>query len=166
VQRDGKIQRDNGVCENRRSVVFFSSFGPTRTAGCKPNEVEVPRVIGQSLERARDRLALTPLQAKLVYKPAAPGQAVGVVLDQRPRRGRLSSYDEVVLVLAKPEHGVVPELAGATLRKAREQLRKVGLRAEVVAFAGGPPGRVVSQIPRSGVAAAPGMAVRLVVSRG
>jgi penicillin-binding protein 1A len=166
VQRDGELQQDNGVCDNRYSVVFFSGQGPTRTAGCKPNEVEVPRVIGQSLERARGRLALTPLTAKLVYKPAAPGQAVGVVLDQRPRRGRLSSYDEVVLVLAKPEHGVVPDLGGATLRKAREELRKVGLRAEVVAFTSGPPGRVVSQTPRSGVAAAPGMAVRLVVSRG
>ncbi|MEX1357761.1 MAG: PBP1A family penicillin-binding protein [Gaiellaceae bacterium] len=166
VQRDGAIQRDNGVCANRRSIVYFSGYGPTRTAGCKPNEVEVPRVIGQSLDRARERLELTPLTAKLVYKPAAPGQAVGVVLDQRPRRGRLSSYDEVVLVLAKPEHGVVPELAGATLRKAREELRKVGLRAEVVAFTDGAPGRVVSQTPRSGVAAAPGMAVRLVVSRG
>jgi penicillin-binding protein 1A len=166
VQRDGAIQRDNGVCDSRRSVVYFAGYGPTRTAGCKPNEVEVPRVIGQSLERARERLELTPLTAKLVYKPAASGQAVGVVLDQRPRRGRLSSYDEVVLVLAKPEHGVVPELSGATLRKAREELRKVGLRAEVVAFTDGPPGRVVSQTPRSGVAAAPGMAVRLVVARG
>jgi membrane peptidoglycan carboxypeptidase len=166
VQRNGLIQKDNGVCDNTHSVVYFAGFGPTRTAGCKPNEVEVPRVIGQSLERARERLALTPLTPKLVYKPAAPGQAVGVVLDQRPRWGRLSSYDEVVLVLAKPEHGIVPELAGATLRKAREELRKAGLRAEVVAFTDGPPGRVVSQTPRAGVAGAPGMAVRLVVSRG
>jgi penicillin-binding protein 1A len=166
VQRDGVIQRDNGVCDNTHSVVYFAGYGPRRTAGCKPNEVEVPRVIGQSLDRARDQLALTPLTAKLVYKPAAPGQAVGVVLDQRPRRGRLSSYDEVVLVLAKPEHGIVPELTGVTLRKAREELRKAGLRAEVVAFTDGPPGRVVSQTPRSGVAGAPGMAVRLVVSRG
>jgi penicillin-binding protein 1A len=166
VQRDGTIQRDNGVCENRHSVVYFAGYEPSRTAGCKPNEVEVPRVIGQSLDRARKRLELTPLTAELVYKTAAPGQAVGVVLDQRPRRGRLSSYDGVVLVLAKPAHGVVPDLAGATLRRAREELRRVGLRAEVVAFTDGPPGRVVSQIPRSGVAAAPGMAVRLVVSRG
>ena len=166
VQRDGRIQKDNGVCEDAHWVVYFGGFGPARTAGCKPNEVEVPRVIGLSLERARDRLALTPLTAKLVYKPAAPGQAVGVVLDQRPRRGRLSSYDEVMLVLAKPRHGIVPELAGVTLRKAREELRKAGLRAEVVAFTDGQPGRVVSQTPRAGVAGAPGMAVRLVVSRG
>ncbi|MEX2210551.1 MAG: PBP1A family penicillin-binding protein [Gaiellaceae bacterium] len=166
VHRGGRILRDNGYCNNRRSVVYFSGFGPERTAACKPNEVEVPRVIGLSLAKAEARLALQPLEAKLVYKPAAPAQPVGVVLDQRPRRGRLSSYAEVILVLAKPQHGVVPDLTGATLRQARARLRKVQLRAEVVSFTDGPPGRVVSQTPRAGVAAAPGMAIRLVVARG
>jgi penicillin-binding protein 1A len=166
VQRDGKVQRDNGVCETRVEVVYFSGFGPKATANCKPNEVEVPKVVGMTRERAESRLALQPLTPKLVYKPAAPGQRVDIVLDQRPRRGRLSSYDEVVLVLAKPQFGVVPDLTGVTLRKARERLRKVKLRAEIAAFIDGPPGRVVAQTPESGVAAAPGMAIRLVIARG
>jgi beta-lactam-binding protein with PASTA domain len=166
VNRDGRILRDNGLCQSSRYVVYFGGVGPARTAGCKANEVEVPRVVGLRLKKAEARLALQPLTAKRVYKPAAPGQPINVVLDQRPRRGRLSSYAEVILVLAKPMQGVVPDLTGATLREARARLRRVRLRAEVVAFTDGPPGRVVSQLPRSGVAAAPGMAIRLVVARG
>lgn len=166
VQRDGTVQQDNGVCKNRVAVVYFAGFGPERTANCKPNEVEVPKVIGMEVGKAEARLSLQPLTPKLIYKPAAPGQRVDVVLDQRPRQGRLSSYDEVVLVLPKPEFGVVPDLTGVTLRKARQRLRKANLRAEIAAYTDGPPGRVVSQTPPSGVAAAPGMAVRLVVARG
>lgn len=166
VQRDGKVQLDNGVCASRVEVVYFSGFGPKATANCKPNEVEVPKVVGMTVERAQSRLALQPLTPKLVYKPAAPGQRVDIVLDQRPRTGRLSSYDEVVLVLAKPQFGVVPDLTGVTLRKARQRLRQVQLRAEIAAFTDGPSGRVVAQVPASGVAAAPGMAVRLVIARG
>jgi penicillin-binding protein 1A len=101
LHRDGRIQRDNGICRDPHLVVYFAGAGPTRTARCKPNEVEVPRVVGQPLARARARLVSTPLTPKLVYRPAAPGQPSGIVLDQRPERGRLSSYDEVVLVLAK-----------------------------------------------------------------
>ena len=166
VNRNGTIRRDNGLCEGRRSVVYFGGLGPARTAACKPNEVEVPRVVGLGVAKARQRLALQPLTARLIYKPAAPGQPVGVVLDQRPRRGVLSSYDEVVLVLAKPQHGIVPDLIGATLRQARDRLRRIGLRAEVVAFTEGEPGMVVAQTPRRGVAAAEDMAVRLLVGRG
>jgi penicillin-binding protein 1A len=167
VQRDGRVQLDNGVCHSRVEVVYFAGFGPKRTANCKPNEVEVPSVVGRTLEQAQVRLASQPLTPVLRYKPAAPGQRVDVVLDQQPRRGRLSSYDNVVLWLAKPLHGVVPDLTGVTLRKARERLRKVRLRPEVTAFTDeGPSGRVVAQVPQSGVAAAPGMVVRLVLARG
>ena len=166
VQRDGSVQLDNGVCHRRVAVVYFAGFGPERTANCKPNEVEVPKVVGMEVGKAEERLTLQPLTPKRIYKPAAPGQRIGVVLDQRPRRGRLSSYDEVILVLPKPQLGVVPDLTGVTLRRARQRLRKANLRAEIAAFTEGPPGRVVAQTPPSGVAAAPGMAVRLVIARG
>jgi hypothetical protein len=37
----------------------------------------------------------------VVYRRAFPGQPLGVVLDQRPPRGRLSSYERVVLVVGR-----------------------------------------------------------------
>jgi penicillin-binding protein 1A len=101
VQRDGRIQRDNGLCTSRRLVVYFAGSEPSRTANCKENEVDVPNLLGQKLARAKQRLALVPLTAKVVYRHAFPGQPLCVVLDQRPRRGRLSSYQRVVLVVGR-----------------------------------------------------------------
>jgi penicillin-binding protein 1A len=101
VQRDGRIQRDNGLCNSRRLVLYFPGSGPSRTANCKENEVDVPNLLGQRLARAKQRLADVPLTARVVYRHSFPGEPAGVVLEQRPRRGRLSSYQRVVLVVGR-----------------------------------------------------------------
>jgi penicillin-binding protein 1A len=166
VERDGAVQRDNGLCQSPREVVYFVGAGPRRTANCKPNEVDVPTVVGMTLGEARDRLAEQPLESTVVYKWARPLQRTNVVVDQDPRRGRLSSFDEVTLVLGKPRYGLVPDVRGTALAKARRMLGKRRLRSEVVRYSEGPPGQVVSQSPRPGVAAARRMTVKLVVARG
>jgi penicillin-binding protein 1A len=162
VQRAGKLELDNGYCDNARTVAFYGGV-PLPTANCKPNEVEVPRVVGQPIDRARARLQAQPLTPTVVYKPATPKQRLGVVLGQFPAGGTLSSYDKVTLVLAKPLHGVVPKLVGLSLRKAKARLQKRHLQATVT---GGSTGRIVSQKPAGGVAAAPGMTVTLVGAGG
>jgi membrane peptidoglycan carboxypeptidase len=116
VWRDGVLQLDNGHCRETSFVSYFSGGGPSHTANCKPNEVEIPRVIGMTVTRAKIRLAAQPLTPNIVYKPAQPKQRIDLVLDQFPRKGRLSSYDTVTLVLAKPLHGVVPTVLGRALR--------------------------------------------------
>ena len=169
VLRDGRWRLDNGYCRDTIPVSYFSDSTLPKTAGCKPNEVEVPRVVGLSYEAAKARLALQPLEAQPIYKPAAPGQRLGIVLGQIPSMGaRLSSFDTVRLVLAKPLHGVVPNLLGLKPATARKRLSRLHARA---VFRKGPPGEglpghVISQVPRPGVAAAPGMRVTLVVARG
>ena len=35
---------DNGLCTTREEVVYFAGTGPTKTANCLENEVEVPDV--------------------------------------------------------------------------------------------------------------------------
>ena len=163
VDRDGVVQLDNGLCRERFEVVYFAGLAPRRTAKCLPNEVEVPHLLGERLADARNRLALTPLTPVLVYKPAEQGQRVDVVLDQFPKKGRLSSWDKVTLVLAKPLDGLVPRVAGLPLERARARLRKVGLVAVVEYRAGRTPGIVLSQKPAGGRAAERGMPVTLVV---
>jgi penicillin-binding protein 1A len=163
--RDGQVQLDNGRCRDTSLVVYFSGKGPAATANCRLNEVEVPNVVGSTLATARIRLEAQPLTPQPIYKPATAGQRVDVVLGQFPKKGRLSSFDKVTIVLAKPQHGVVPEIVGLNLRRARAQLRKLKLTPSV-RFGSGKAGRVVSQDPVAGVAAAPGMRVRLVVGRG
>jgi penicillin-binding protein 1A len=157
--RDGRIELDNGLCKSTSLLVYFAGRAPSHTAHCKRNEVDVPNVVGWTVTGARTRLAAQPLQAQLVYKPATAGQRVGVVLKQFPAGGTLSSFDRVTLVLAKPLHGVVPKTVGMSVRAARVRLLKLKLVPQVT----GKAGRVVAQNPRAGVAAAPGMKVRLVV---
>jgi membrane peptidoglycan carboxypeptidase len=162
--RDGQVQLDNGRCRDTSLVVYFSGKGPAQTANCRLNEVEVPNVVGSTLATARIRLEAQPLTPQPIYKPATAGQRVDVVLGQFPKKGRLSSFDKVTIVLAKPQHGVVPQTVGLKVRQARAQLRKLKLTPSV-RFGSGKAGRVVSQVPVAGVAAAPGMTVRLVVGR-
>jgi penicillin-binding protein 1A len=160
--RHGEIERDNGVCNQTTQLVFFSGEEPKHVADCKPNEVEVPNVVGNTVADAKARLAGQPLSATIVYKPALAGQKVGVVIGQIPAGGRLSAHDAVTLVLGKPQHGVVPRVVGLTVDKARDKLDP--LRVDIT-VAGDGTGRIVKQTPRWGVAAAPGMRVTLSVRK-
>ena len=163
--RDGRLQLDNGYCKETVLIAYFSGRGPGRTANCKPNEVDVPRVVGQTLAQAKAQLAAQPLSATVVFRPARPKQRLGVVIDQFPRSGRLSSFDTVTLVLAKPLHGVVPNVVGLSLARARVKLRAAGLSPRAPENVP-KTARVVAQEPRPRVAAAPKLAVTLTVRAG
>jgi penicillin-binding protein 1A len=163
VQRGGQLMIDNGVCRGARSVWIFSEEGPKRTAGCKPNEVEVPRVVGSTLDEAKQRLAAQPLQYEVLYKPAARGQRLDVVLGQIPAKGTMSAHDKVILVAAKPRFGVVPTVVGLPVERAVRRLERLNLQPAVV---GGSTGRVIRQKPHGRIAAAPGLRIQLVVSTG
>jgi membrane peptidoglycan carboxypeptidase len=162
----GSLQLDNGNCREAVTLQFFAGRTPSREADCKPNEVEVPNVVGKPLSLARIQLDAQPLSIEVAYRAAKPGQRLGIVLGQYPRVGRLSSYDTVKLIVPRARWGAVPNVVGLDLRRARQRLRKVELDPLVVRFADGRPGRVVAQTPRAGVAAAPDMKVSLVVARG
>ena len=162
--RNGQTELDNGSCRDTQLVVYFDGRGPAKTADCKLNEVDVPSVVGRTLAEARARLEAQPLTPETIYQPAAPGQRVGAVVRQFPSGGTLTTYGKVTLVLAKPLHGLVPRVVGLTLRAARARLEKVKLRA-AVRLSDGTAGQVLSQEPGPGVAAAPGMTIRLVVGR-
>jgi penicillin-binding protein 1A len=166
VWRDGRLQLDNGHCRDTVLISYFAGRGPGKTADCKPNEVQIPRVVGMTVSRARFTLAAQPLTPNIVYKPARPKQRLDLVLDQFPRRGRASSYDTVTLVLAKALHGVVPSVVGLSLRDARGRIRARGFVPAIERFAEGSAGRVLAQVPAPGVAGAERLRVRLVVGHG
>jgi beta-lactam-binding protein with PASTA domain len=88
-----------------------------------------------------------------------------VVVRQSPKNGTLSSSDTVTLFVAKSLHGVVPRVVGLQLARARRSLARAELDTWVVPAKRGRPGRVLFQVPKSGVAAAPGMAVKLLVAQ-
>jgi penicillin-binding protein 1A len=159
--RDGHVELANAYCRDTTEVVYFGSSGPARTANCKPNEVDVPRVVGQPVAAAIARLAGQPLEAKLVYKPAKPLQKLGVVVAQYPAGGTLSSHQRVLIVVAKPLHGVIPKVVGLSVAAAKAKLALTKLSVLVEGD-----GKVVRQDPPPGVAAAPGLSVRLSVQPG
>ena len=166
VWRNDKLMLDNGNCRNSFPLVYYSGAGPTAVAPCKPNEVDVPNVIGMKLDEAKTRLALQPLNSEVLFQRAKPLQRPGVVIRQIPEKGTLSSYDKVIIILAKPVNGLVPDVEGLTLAEARAKLKSLGLRLRAGAFVQGRSGRVVAQQPRAGGAAKPGMTITLLLGRG
>jgi penicillin-binding protein 1A len=162
VYRNGQLELDNGNCRNPKLLLYFSGEQPARTADCKVNEVDVPRLVGQTLGQARARLAAQPLTPAYVYEPAKPGQKLGIVVRQYPARGTLSSYSKVTLVLPKALQGEVPKVVGLRLSRAEARLERYHLKWKVN---GSPPpaAKVIAQSPRWHVAAKRGLVVTLVV---
>ncbi len=165
--RDGRLQLDNGYCRDTESIEYFGDSGPTHTANCLPNEVDVPNVVGEPVGRAKTVLAGQPLAATVVYRPAQPRQRVGVVVKQFPAGGRhLSSGDRVTIVLSKALEGLVPNVVGMTVDRAKARLKR--LKLEVTISPSDAPGsaRIVAQSPRAARASAPGMGITLAVKGG
>jgi hypothetical protein len=163
VWRNGRLQLDNGNCNFVSTIWYFSGRGPADTANCKPNEVDVPRVVGKTLAAAETRLRSQPLTPMVVYKPARPLQRTDIVIAQIPAAGTLSTYDKVTLVLAKPLHGKVPRVVGLPVSAAKSKLERLKLKVDV---SGPDDGRVVSQTPPAGVAAAKDAKIKLVAKGG
>ena len=110
----------------------FSAGGPSRTANCRANEVQVPNLIGVRRAAAVSRLQAQPLKPLIVYKAARPLQWPNSVVAQIPSPlRRLAANDQVTLVLAKPLHGIVPRVVGLPLNAALPKLEKLHLSPNV-----------------------------------
>ncbi len=165
VEREGRWQLDNGLCRGARRLVYFSGQGPDETADCKANEVQVPRVVGMTEAVAVAMLTAQPLEVMTIGVPARPGRRPGVVVGQDPRTGGLSAGDAVRLKVTVARHGLIPNFVGSSLAGARREIRRLRLEPQVVA-APGPRGAILTQSREAGVAAAPGLRIRLVVGDG
>jgi hypothetical protein len=128
----------------------------------KPDEVELPSLIGLDVNEAGARLlaiGLTDPRIELVPYAGTPSSKlqVGQVVAQEPAPGQRGSY--VRLQLAG-----VPDLTGLSATEAAKVLKHVGLELE-----GQSPGtkaaaaRVVAQMPEAGTHATRGSAVKLVL---
>ena len=166
VYRNNEWMLDNGNCRDSHQVLYVIGYEPDERAPCKPNEVDIPRVVGAKLRFARDRLLSMPLTPEVIFRPAKPGERLGVVVDQIPKRGTLSSWDEVRIVVPLATHGKIPNVVGLTFQEARQKLARWSLGGFIDAFVDGENGIVVGQKPSAGLAAGPNMTIRLIVGRG
>jgi penicillin-binding protein 1A len=167
VFRGNRWLLDNGNCRNVREILYFAGSGPTAEAPCKPNEVDVPKVVGARRWVAEQELLRMPLTPEIIFRPAEPGERLGRITEQIPAGGTLSSWSTVRIVLPRALHGRIPDVVSQPLAKARARLAARRLAGFVEAYVDGRrPGTVVAQFPRAGRAAAPNMTIRLVVARG
>jgi penicillin-binding protein 1A len=165
VRRDGKWEQDNGYCRGTKLIAYFSGLGPDTEADCKPNEVSVPFLVGMTKDGAAARLAEQPLDANVVYAPAKAGRLPGLVVSQDPRSGGLSANDAVTIWVSKAEHGTLPNFVGSSLADVTREAARLKIRLHA-RTGPGRAGTVLRQAPDPGVAAAPGLRVRLVVGDG
>ena len=165
VYRNDHWYVDNGNCEDSRTIMYVAGYGPNERAPCKPNEVDVPRVVGARLADAKARLLSMPLTAEIITRPAGPGEPLGRVVAQFPARGTLSTWETVRIVIPKSTNGRIPDVLGLTLANARHRLARQDLAGFVEAYADGKPGVVLAQSPHAGLAATKNMTVRLIVGR-
>ena len=87
------------------------------------------------------------------------------MLGQKPSKGRLSAYDHVTLIVAKADARSRASLIGLLVERAKQEVRAARARGAKwsrrrrASRAGS-----IFQLPRAGVAAAPGMHVRIAVA--
>ena len=100
--RDRKLELDNGNCRGATIVQFFTGAGADDDRGLQAERGRRARTsIGVTLDdRRRRTCSASRCCPRCVYKPAQPGQRLGVVIGQIPRSGTLSAYDKVKLVVA------------------------------------------------------------------
>jgi penicillin-binding protein 1A len=165
VYRNSHWLLDNGNCRDVHSVMYVVGSEPTKQAPCKPDEVDVPRVIGARLAEATAQLQGMPLTVEVITRPAKGGELLNHVVAQYPSKGTLSSFDTVRIVVPKAEHGRIPNVVGLPFDKARRQLARRQLAGLLQAYADGKAGVVLQQVPRAGLAAVPNLTVKLIVGR-
>jgi len=134
-----------------------------------PPRIEVPDLVGQDVNDARDRLEELRLGANV--EPKASRQPLNQVIRQDPEAGRrLERGGEVTLTVSTgPRQTAVPDLAGQPVDAAETLLADAGLELGTVTEEPSDAvedGAVVSQSPLAGSEVDAGSAVDVVLSTG
>lgn len=139
-------------------------------AGIVPAQVGpiyVPDLSGRTLDQAVSLLERNGLRRGSVTEQPS-GLPAGTVISQFPRPGTRAQSGELVdIVLAESRAAsTVPDVTGQTLFRVEEILSSQGLRRGTVTREQSVqrPGTVISQSPRPGTPAQPGMMVDLVIA--
>jgi eukaryotic-like serine/threonine-protein kinase len=111
-----------------------------------PEPVEVPSLIGRTVDEARGTMDDAGLELELAEEFDDTVQA-GRIISQDPASGRLPKGETVTAVVSKgPQTFEVPDVKGKSVKEATDQLEKAGFQVEVL----GGRGRVLQQSPGPG----------------
>ncbi len=131
-----------------------------------PETVEVPNVIGQDEDAAKEALESAGFSVQTVREPT--NQPPGKVFKMSPKPGTQRPKGSVVKIYVPVEATELPNVVGQTLDDARETLEGAGFKVRVQQQPSDtvPAGSVISMSPPGGTSLTPGRTVTLVVSTG
>jgi eukaryotic-like serine/threonine-protein kinase len=131
-------------------------------------KVDVPRVVGQQVLQARDRLERAGFEIREVRAPST--EEIGVVVDQDPNPGEEADEGSTVTleVSEGPGDVRVPSVENLPERLAIKELNDVGLKANVDRESSDTiqEGLAIRTVPRGGAEVQRGTRVKLFVSSG
>ncbi|GAB4247173.1 MAG: hypothetical protein Kow00129_07660 [Thermoleophilia bacterium] len=157
-------------CPETIASSFLEGLAPTRSCDLHgPSEVELPNLVGLSLEEAEALLDELRLEVATTEEDD-PDTPAGVVLAQDPSGGTLIMQGNTVTLTISSgttAGAPVPDVIGRSQEEAVAVLEDAGFSVQVSReSADAPPGVVTGQAPAPGFRADPGTVVTLVVSRG
>jgi serine/threonine-protein kinase len=134
-----------------------------------PHQVQVPAIVGSTLEDAKPVLDSVSLLLDVAAKRESD-QPEGSILEQDPAAGtpvERGSAVHVTIAVAPPQSATVPDLAGRSSEEAKALLAQVGLVIEVAGTRptpGAQPDTVIEQNPRAGESVPAGTTVTVVLA--
>jgi beta-lactam-binding protein with PASTA domain/tRNA A-37 threonylcarbamoyl transferase component Bud32 len=149
------------MADEGSTVTIYVSTGPA--------PVEVPDVVGLSVEEARDVLRDEGLRIGDVTFQPNDEVDEGEVVDQFPRASEeVETGTPIDLVVSSgPEEILAPAVVGQTQASAEAEIEALGLTVQVLtAPDDAPAGEVIAQDPEQGTPMAAGDAVTITVSTG
>ncbi|MEU7001505.1 Stk1 family PASTA domain-containing Ser/Thr kinase [Nonomuraea sp. NPDC046570] len=153
TEPDGGAEVDKGS-----SVALLVSKGVQK--------VEVPDVIGASVDEAKTTLEGADFKVSIVYEMS--GREQGKVYDMKPKAGAEAAKGSTVKIMVPKQQMPIPSVVGLTQEEAIKALKAEGFRWKIVEQASDqhPAGTVITQSPEGGSKQNPRTTVSLVVSTG
>ena len=140
-----------------RQVVRVGS-GVTLVVEVAPQTISVPKIIGESVKKAKD--LLTDLVYEQVGEKITGKFSPGVVVEQNPARGTKVPPGTKVAAFVEAESVQVPGLIGQSPAQVEPILKEARLQLKTEAkSAGATPGTIVDQNPKKDARVAPGTVV-------
>ena len=121
VYRDGQLELDNGVLPQHDAArVYFTGEGPATDGQLQAERGRGARTSSARRSRsANARLAAQPLTPQSSTSRRSRGQQLDVVVGSSRAAGRSRPTTRSRSSCAKPLHGVVPNVVGLRLGRAR-----------------------------------------------
>ena len=166
LPRTARGRSPTRYCRTSQAVVYFTGRGPTEDARLQAER-------GRGAERRRPHGGVRQGTARAAAARGedrlrrCTGRALARAWSSASIRptGALSAHDTVTLVVTKARYGLIPDLVGSSLADAQPQLEKLRARSSRSSTARAPAARSCGRASGRGVAAWPGLTLRLVVAR-